>query len=93
MEVPAIWPKMQEIIAGKCTASVCPCGPSGAPAVGDSITFREATGDDTNASFVPGGDRVTVVLTSVEDAGMAGDMKLIRVRWLRAARGPVTGTS
>ena len=92
MEVPAIWPKVQEIIAGQCTASVGTCGPSGAPAVGDSITFREATGDDANAAFVPGGDRVTFVLTSVEDAGMAGDVKRMRVRWDRPARGPATGT-
>ncbi len=63
-----------------------------APAVGDSITFREAAGDDPGAAFVPGGDQVTVVITSVQDAGLAGDVKLVRVRWHRPSRGPETGT-
>jgi hypothetical protein len=83
MVVPTIWPVLQEIMAGTKTEATCSCDPCGTPAVGDSVIFREASGLGPAAAFVPGGDHVTVVLTSVEDAGAAGETKMVRVRWHR----------
>ena len=68
MDVPTVKGLLEKIKAGEVRVGLIPCPPDHLPTPGDTVRFREATFEQFCVpSFVPNGDVVSVVLTSIYD--------------------------
>ncbi len=70
MDVPTEKTLLERIKAGKVREGTIPYPPDQVPAVGDIVTFREATWAFGIPSRVPNGDWFSVTLTSVLESPM-----------------------
>jgi hypothetical protein len=66
MDVLTHKPLLEKIDARTVSVGLIPCPPDHLPAVGDTVTFREATFEHFSApTLVPHGSSVAATLTSV----------------------------
>lgn len=83
MDVLTHKPLLEKIEAGTVAVGTIPCPPDCLPAVGNTVTFREATFElFSPPAFVPHGRSVAARLTSVYDTEYPyRDFTLCTLRW------------